>query len=99
MATRKAAAKGCSPLGGDVAQEAQQERGVCFRLLDIFFLWKKEQISSMHHYSGGDLFCLLYLKLLKMEIQKMKSIFQTLTPSVTEKKQIFSHSISSRYVI
>lgn len=40
------------------------------------FLVKKERNSSKHRYSGGDLFYLLYSKLLKMEIQKTKSIFQ-----------------------
>lgn len=34
-------AKGCSALGGDRAQEARQERGECFRLLDIFFFCGK----------------------------------------------------------
>lgn len=28
--------------------------------LTYVFLWKRERISSMHHYSGGDFFCVLY---------------------------------------
>lgn len=43
----------------------------------------------MHHCSAGSLFCSLYSKLLKMEIQKMKSIFQNLIPSATEKKHFY----------
>lgn len=85
---RKGAAKGLlPPLGGDVSQEALPERGVCFRLpLDIFFFWwKNVWTGSTHHYLGGGLFCLLHSKLLKMEIPKMKSIFQNLTPSLIEK--------------
>lgn len=58
--------------------------------LTSFFLWKNEWIGSMHCYSGGDLFCLLYSKLLKMEIRKMKSIFQTHSISGWKETNIFT---------
>lgn len=58
--------------------------------LTSFFLWKNEWIGSMHCNSGGDLLRLLYSKLLKMEIWKMKSIFQTHSISGWKETNIFT---------